>query len=99
MHPPAAAGMTADLGFGDFVFGQLHYRKVSFSQGANDLIEADLQGPALGRAGLRTPAGFCHDHHGAASLSCSVIYKDKLPPAHKNTGAFLTLHLKKYVKF
>lgn len=68
MNPPAAAEMTADLRFGDFVFGQLHHCKVSLSQGANDLIEADLQGPLLGRAGLRTPAGVCHDHHGAAAL-------------------------------
>lgn len=47
---------AADLCFGDFMFGQLHHSKVSFPQGADDLIEANLQWPSLGRTGLSPPA-------------------------------------------
>lgn len=59
---------AADLCFGDFVFGQFHHRKVPLPQGADDLVEADLQGPPLGRAGLSPPAALGHDHHGAPTV-------------------------------
>lgn len=47
------------------MFGQLHNCKVSFPQGAEDLIEAHLQWPSLGRTGLSPLAVLCHDHHSA----------------------------------
>lgn len=59
---------TADLCFGDFVPGQLHHCKVPLPQGADDLIEAHLQGPSLGRPGLSPLAALCHDHHAAATV-------------------------------
>jgi len=58
---------AADLCFGDFMLGQFHHCKVSLPQGADDLIEADLQGPSLGRAGLRWAVLF-HDHNGAPAV-------------------------------
>lgn len=68
MHLRAISRRAADLCFGDFVFGQFHHRKVPLPQGADDLIEADLQGPSLGRAGLSPPAALRHDHHGAPTV-------------------------------
>lgn len=59
---------AADLCFGDFMLRQFHHSKVSFPQGADDLIEADLQWPSLGRVGLRPPAVLCHDHHSAPTI-------------------------------
>lgn len=43
---------AADLRFGDFVPSEFHHCKISLAQGADDLIEADLQGPSLARSGL-----------------------------------------------
>lgn len=43
---------AADLRFGDFVPSEFHHCKISLAQGADDLIEADLQGPSLARPGL-----------------------------------------------
>lgn len=59
---------AADLCFGDFVSGQLHHCKVPLPKGADDLIEAHLQGPSLGRPGLSPLAALCHDHHAAATV-------------------------------
>lgn len=45
-------GQAADLRFGDFVSSEFHHCKISLAQGADDLIEANLQGPSLARSGL-----------------------------------------------
>lgn len=42
---------AADLRFSDFVSSEFHHCKISLAQGADDLIEADLQGPSLARSG------------------------------------------------
>lgn len=60
--------IATDLCFGDFVSGQFHHCKVSFPQGADDFIEADLQRPPLGRTRLNSSVGFCHDHHGVPTV-------------------------------
>lgn len=68
INPTTYRSRAADLCFCDFMPGQFDHCKVSFPQGADDLIEADLQGPSLGRAGLGPRAALCHDHHGAPTL-------------------------------
>lgn len=75
IYQSRAADEDSDLGFGDFVSGQLHHCKVSFPQGADNLIEADLQRPPLGRRRRRrlgAPAGVCHDHHGASTAGTAL---------------------------
>ena len=66
-----------DLCFGDLMFGQFHHCEVSFPQCADDLIEADLQGPSLGSSGLSPLAALCHDHHGAATVRSYSVGIDK----------------------
>lgn len=56
--------------FGDFVPGQFHHCKISLPQGADDLVEAHLQGsPPLGRSWLSPLAVLSHDHHAAATVT------------------------------
>lgn len=75
---------AADLCFGDFMFRQLHHCKVPLPQGADDLVEADLQGPSLCRSGLSPPAILRHDHHGAATVWC--LDSVRLVPAETKTA-------------
>ncbi|TNN63648.1 hypothetical protein EYF80_026184 [Liparis tanakae] len=46
----------------------------SVDDSADDLIEADLQGPSLGRAGLRWAVLF-HDHHGSSRKTRKTSHK------------------------